>query len=168
MKDANRKTNPYRSSRLFGRLWSGWLHRYRGLMALAFVIMVIEGSTLGALSWMIKPLFDKVFEAGEQSALIWVGTAILALFLIRAVTSITSKTLMTSIAQKSSARMQADLLRHILTLDAGLVPESEVTRVETRTGLILPPTGSDPTDEPEPPSCGLQPCLFLPTTSAES
>ncbi len=119
MKDANRKTNPYRSSRLFGRLWSGWLHRYRGLMALAFVIMVIEGSTLGALSWMIKPLFDKVFEAGEQSALIWVGTAILALFLIRAVTSITSKTLMTSIAQKSSARMQADLLRHILTLDAG-------------------------------------------------
>ncbi|MBL4917570.1 ABC transporter ATP-binding protein [Szabonella alba] len=119
MLDADRKTNPYRSTRLFGRLWSGWLHRYRGLMALAFGIMVIEGSTLGALSWMIKPLFDRVFAAGDGGALVWVGAAILGLFLVRAVTSITSKTLMTSIAQKSSARMQADLLRHILTLDAG-------------------------------------------------
>lgn len=110
--------NPYRSSRLFGRLWSGYLYRYRGLMALAFCVMVIEGSTLGALSYLLKPLFDKVFSQGGDAALLWVGFAILGLFVLRAITSITSKTLLTVIAQRSSSAMQVDLLRHILTLDA--------------------------------------------------
>jgi ATP-binding cassette subfamily B protein/subfamily B ATP-binding cassette protein MsbA len=113
------KTNPYRSSRLFGRLWSGYLARHKGMMALAFGVMVIEGSTLGALSYMLKPLFDKVFTDGNEGALIWVGFAILGLFVLRAITSITSKTLLTVISQRSSSRMQVDLLRHILTLDAG-------------------------------------------------
>ena len=114
-----RKDDPYRSSRLFGRLWSGWLRPHQGMMALAFGIMVIEGSTLGALSWMIKPLFDQVFSTGDRDALVWVGAAILGLFLLRAVTSILSKTLLTVIAQRSSSAMQVDLLRHLLTLDAG-------------------------------------------------
>ncbi|MGB3279962.1 MAG: ABC transporter ATP-binding protein [Pseudorhodobacter sp.] len=111
--------NPYRSSRLFGRLWTGYLKRYRGLMAVAFCVMVVEGSTLGALSYLLKPLFDKVFAAGGQDALIWVGLGILGLFVLRAVTSVTSKTLLTIISQRSSSTMQVDLLRHILTLDAG-------------------------------------------------
>ncbi|WP_022703404.1 ABC transporter transmembrane domain-containing protein [Pseudorhodobacter ferrugineus] len=113
------KDNPYRSSRLFGRLWSGYLRRHSGLMAVAICVMIVEGSTLGALSYMLKPLFDKVFSAGGEDALIWVAFAILGLFLIRAVTSITSKTLLTVIAQRSSSAMQVDLLRHILTLDGG-------------------------------------------------
>ncbi|MDN5787332.1 ABC transporter ATP-binding protein [Pseudorhodobacter sp.] len=88
-------------------------------MALAFAVMVVEGSTLGALSYLLKPLFDKVFTPGGEDALIWVGFAILGLFVLRAITSITSKTLLTTIAQRSSSAMQVDLLRHILTLDAG-------------------------------------------------
>ncbi|MFV0490367.1 MAG: ABC transporter ATP-binding protein [Pseudorhodobacter sp.] len=87
-------------------------------MALAFAIMVVEGSTLGALSYMLKPLFDRVFTGGNTDALIWVGVLIVVLFLIRAITSIASKTLLTVIAQNSSAAMQIDLLRHVLTLDA--------------------------------------------------
>jgi subfamily B ATP-binding cassette protein MsbA len=87
-------------------------------MALAFGVMMIEGSTLGALSYMLKPLFDKVFTTGGESALIWVGFGILGLFVLRAITSITSKALLTTIAQRSSSAMQVDLLRHILTLDA--------------------------------------------------
>jgi ATP-binding cassette, subfamily B, bacterial MsbA len=116
---ANTPIEPaYRSGRLFGRLWSGYLHEHRALMAVAAVIMVIEGGTLGALSYLLKPLFDHVFTAGNETALVWVGLAILGLFLIRAVTSITSKTLLTMISQRSSSKMQVDLLRHILTLDA--------------------------------------------------
>ncbi|MFN3824361.1 MAG: ABC transporter ATP-binding protein [Pseudorhodobacter sp.] len=135
-----RKDDPYRSSRLFGRLWTGWLRPYRGLMALAFGIMVIEGSTLGALSWMIKPLFDNVFANGDAGALVWVGGAILGLFLIRAVTSIASKTLLTTIAQRSSSAMQVDLLRHILTLDAGFFqknpPGALIERVQGDTMAV--------------------------------
>jgi subfamily B ATP-binding cassette protein MsbA len=100
-------------------LWSGYLYRYRGMMALAFCVMMVEGSTLGALSYLLKPLFDKVFSQGGEDALLLVGFAILGLFVLRAITSIISKTLLTTIAQRSSSAMQVDLLRHILTLDAG-------------------------------------------------
>ncbi|MCX7644352.1 MAG: ABC transporter ATP-binding protein/permease [Rhodobacteraceae bacterium] len=87
-------------------------------MALAFALMVVEGSTLGALSWMIEPLFDRVFVAGEAQAIWWVGGAILGLFLLRAVSSVAFKTLMSRIAQRSTTAMQVDLLRHLLRLDA--------------------------------------------------
>ncbi len=51
-------TGRYRSGDLFARLWRGYLRPHRGMMAVAFVIMVIEGSTLGTLSYLLKPLFD--------------------------------------------------------------------------------------------------------------
>ncbi|MGO4908988.1 ABC transporter ATP-binding protein [Pseudorhodobacter sp. W20_MBD10_FR17] len=109
-------------------------------MALALVVMVIEGSTLGALSYMLKPLFDKVFTSGGEGALIWVGFGILGLFLLRAITSITSKTLLTTIAQRSSSTMQVDLLRHILTLDASFFqtnpPGALIERVQGDTQAV--------------------------------
>lgn len=108
----------YASRRLFGRLWRGYLRRHTGAMAFAFVLMVIEGSTLGALSWMIEPLFDRVFVAGDADAVWWVGGAILGLFLLRAVTSVAFKTLMSRVAQQTTTAMQVDLLRHMLRLDA--------------------------------------------------
>ncbi len=86
-------------------------------MALAFVLMMIEGATLGFLSWMLKPLFDRVFVEGEVGVIWWVGGAIFGLFVIRAITSVAYKTIMTRVAQKSSTAMQTDLLRHTLTLD---------------------------------------------------
>ena len=109
----------YTSGPLFRRLWSGYLRPHWALMTLAFLFMVIEGATLGALSYLLKPLFDRVFAPGGQSALVWVGLAILSLFVVRAVTSILSKTLLSKIAQTTSRAMQIDLLRHILTLDGG-------------------------------------------------
>jgi ATP-binding cassette subfamily B protein/subfamily B ATP-binding cassette protein MsbA len=108
----------YASRRLFGRLWRGYLRPHAGKMAVAFVLMVIEGSTLGALSWMMEPLFDRVFVAGDPQAVWWVGGAILGLFLLRAVTSVAFKSLMALVAQRSTTAMQVDLLRHMLRLDA--------------------------------------------------
>ncbi len=109
----------YTSARLFGRLWRGYLRPHFGLMALAFGFMVIEGGTLGVLSWLLEPLFDKVFASGGEAALMAVGLGILGLFVLRAITSVVSKTLLTKVAQTSSTAMQVDLVRHILTLDTG-------------------------------------------------
>ncbi len=111
--------DPYRSSVLFGRLWRGYLRPHRALMALALLILLVEGGTLGALSWLLKPLFDTVFAAGATGSLMLVGLAILGLFVLRAAASVVSKALLTLIAQRSTTAMQVDLLRHVLTLDQG-------------------------------------------------
>ena len=109
----------YSSRTLFARFWRGYLRPHLGLMALAFGMMVIEGSTLGLLSYMIEPLFDRVFTPGGSAALPLVGGAILALFLVRAVTSVLGRWLLARVNQSSAGAMQADLVRHLLTLESG-------------------------------------------------
>ncbi|RWR10935.1 ABC transporter ATP-binding protein [Paenirhodobacter populi] len=121
-------------------MWKSYLARHWPKMALAALLMVIEGATLGALSWMLKPLFDKVFVEGQQSMLWLVGGAIFALFVIRAVTSVGSRTLLSNISQGSSTAMQVDLVRHILTLDQSFFqanpPGALIERVQGDTSAV--------------------------------
>jgi ATP-binding cassette, subfamily B, bacterial MsbA len=108
----------YTSRQLFGRFWRSYLRPHLPLMVLAFLVMMLEGSTLGLLSYMLEPLFDRVFAPGGSGDLIWVGGAILTLFLVRAVTSIIGRWLLARVNQRSAGAMQVDLVRHLLTLDA--------------------------------------------------
>ncbi|MEI2807819.1 MAG: ABC transporter ATP-binding protein [Albidovulum sp.] len=109
-------------------------------MAAAGVFMVIEGSTLGALSWMLKPLFDRVFVAGEGRAIWWVGGAIFSLFLIRALTLIVNRALLTRVGLRSATAMQVDLLGHLLTLDGPFYQENPpgalIERVQGDTAVV--------------------------------
>ncbi|MTE00954.1 ATP-binding cassette domain-containing protein [Paracoccus sp. YIM 132242] len=86
-------------------------------MAGAFLLMTAEGSTLALISWMLKPLFDRVFVGKEAGAIWWVGGAIMAIFLLRAVTLVASRSLLSRISLGISTAMQRDLLAHIMTLD---------------------------------------------------
>ncbi|MFC3629019.1 ABC transporter ATP-binding protein [Paracoccus angustae] len=86
-------------------------------MAGAFLLMTAEGSTLALISWMLKPLFDRVFVGKEAGAIWWVGGAIMAIFLLRAATLVASRSLLSRISLGISTAMQRDLLAHIMTLD---------------------------------------------------
>jgi ATP-binding cassette subfamily B protein/subfamily B ATP-binding cassette protein MsbA len=110
--------NPYASRPLFARLWRGYLRRHSGTMAVAMVFLVIEGSTLASLSYMLEPLFDRVFVGGDATAIWWVGGAIFGLFVLRAATSIINVHLMARVSTAIATALQIDLLRHIVTLDA--------------------------------------------------
>jgi ATP-binding cassette, subfamily B, bacterial MsbA len=124
----------YTSRELFLRFWRSYLRPHIWLLVLALFLMMLEGTTLGALSYMMEPLFDLVFVKQGGDALIWVGTGILALFLIRAITSVLGRWLLAKVNQTSSAAMQTDLLRHLLTLDAAFFqrnpPGSLIERVQ--------------------------------------
>ncbi|HEY0275771.1 MAG TPA: ABC transporter ATP-binding protein, partial [Paenirhodobacter sp.] len=121
-------------------MWTSYLGRHWPKMLLAMLLMVIEGATLGALSWMLKPLFDKVFAQGQAGMLWLVGGAIFGLFLIRAVTSVGSRTLLSTISQSSSTAMQVDLVGHILTLDQSFFqanpPGALIERVQGDTAAV--------------------------------
>jgi len=106
------------SRALMGRLWRDYVRRHWRWLLAAAVLMVAEGSTLGLLSWMLQPMFDRVFVAGDGSAIWWVGGAIFALFVVRAVTGVLNRVILTRVAQLTSTRMQTDLLAHVMTLDA--------------------------------------------------
>ncbi|WP_407492370.1 ABC transporter ATP-binding protein [Pseudooceanicola sp. MF1-13] len=108
---------------LLGWLWRDYLHKYKWWMLAALFFMSLEGSMLGALSYIMKPMFDTVFIEGNAGAIGWVGAAIFGIFIMRAVASMAQKVLLARISQYSSAEIRIDLLKHLMRQD-GLFHQS--------------------------------------------
>ncbi len=106
------------SKELLGRVWGDYLKRHVWWLLVAFFFMAIEGGALGVLSYMLEPMFNRVFVGGDYNAIWWVGGVIFALFVLRAISNLVQKTIMTMVAQRTSTDMQKDLLAHLMTLDS--------------------------------------------------
>ncbi|MEP2533927.1 ABC transporter ATP-binding protein [Shimia sp.] len=98
-------------------VWRGYLSKYKWLLFISAVLMAIEGSSLGAFSYMMKPMFDSAFTQGSTDALLVVGLIFGGIFAVRGATSILHKVLMTAIAQKAAADLRTDLLGHLMRQD---------------------------------------------------
>ena len=107
------------ATRLFLWLWRDYLRHFKWLLAAAIVLMMIEGSMLALISRLVQPMFDDVFAAGDRNALYLVSLAVLAVFLVRAVTSAGQRILIATIQQYTAAAMRKQLLRHLMSLDSG-------------------------------------------------
>ncbi len=106
------------STDAFRWLWRNYLRRYRWIIAVAIILMALEGGMLGVLSYLIQPMFDRVFVGGDGGALWLVGFAIMGIFLIRAATSTGQRVMMMIASQRAAAAMRGDLLRHLMRLDS--------------------------------------------------
>nr|WP_244526299.1 ABC transporter ATP-binding protein [Wenxinia saemankumensis] len=104
------------------------------------VLMALEGASLGLLARMMEPMFDRVFTAGDSGAMWWVGGAILGIFLLRAVTSMGNRILLTRIRERTAAEMRGDLLSHLMTLDGAFhqrnPPGALIERVQGDVGQV--------------------------------
>ncbi|MEX5727098.1 subfamily B ATP-binding cassette protein MsbA [Rhodovulum iodosum] len=101
-----------------GWLWHGYLRGHLRTIGAALVLMTVEGAMLGALSYLVKPLFDDVFVSGNKGAIPLVAGGVCAVFLIRALAGFGQRVLMARVGQRVSASLQRDLVGHMLTLDS--------------------------------------------------
>jgi subfamily B ATP-binding cassette protein MsbA len=119
---------------LFKRYWRDYLSAQWRTLVLVLVLLSLDGATMGALSKLIQPLFDKVFVPGGETAILMVGLLFLGLFVLRAMVSSAARTLTASVTQRIAARMQSDLLRHLLKMDMGFfqahAPGTLIERVQ--------------------------------------
>ena len=99
-------------------LWRGYLRRHWPVISVAVVLMAIEGAMLGMLSYIIRPMFDQVFVAGDRDAITWVSLGVFAIFLARAIAGFGQRVLMMSVGQRVSASLQTDMVAHMLRLDS--------------------------------------------------
>lgn len=117
-------------------------------------LMVIEGSTLGLLSYMLQPMFDVVFVDGNSDQAYLIALAIFALFVIRGISGLAQRVLMTRTALKASTELQIDLLGHTLDLDNGFHSKSspgaliervqgDVVSIQGLWNIIITGTGRD-------------------------
>lgn len=110
---------PERENRnLFLWLWRNFLSKYKWYLFMAIIFMAIEGSMLGAVSYMMQPMFDDVFAAGDPVALWGVGVTILAIFITRGVTGLIQKVTLTYIQQNSAADLRMRMLDRLMEQDS--------------------------------------------------
>ncbi len=131
----------YMSSReLLRWLWRGYLRHHVGLLSIALFFMLLEGATVGALSYMMQPMFDLVFVNGSQSALIWVSLAFFGIFALRGLSSVSQKVILATINQRSEAHMRTDMLDRLIHQDASFhqthPPGYLIQRVQSDVGAI--------------------------------
>ena len=105
------------SATLIRWLWQGYLHKYVGTLVIAAFFMTLEGSTLGAFAYIVQPMFDQAFVAGEKKALFIVGFVLICIFAVRAVSSVVQRVLLSRIAERTSAEIRADLLDRMMKQD---------------------------------------------------
>ena len=110
-------TKKINQRKLFVWLWQGYLRRHFWVLAFIVALMMVEGSMVGGLAWMMQPLFDGVFVGGSYTQLWVIGTIVFSLFLARGILSVVHRVLMTKVAKESVADLQNDLLGHLLSLD---------------------------------------------------
>ena len=107
----------YTSGALMRWLWRDYLHRHMGKLAIAVGFMILEGASLGAMAKLMEPMFDRVFVAGDASWLWIVGLVLMGIFVVRAISGVAQKVLLTRIAQRSAADMRIDLLDRMMQQD---------------------------------------------------
>lgn len=105
-------------SNLLIRLWRDHVVQFWPLLIVAFLLMVVEGSSLGAISYLIQPLFDQVFVAGDASAVTWIAMTISGVFILRAISGFGQRVLIVTVGLRVTTNLQSRLLAHLLGLDA--------------------------------------------------
>lgn len=133
-------TPPKSSRELMGWLWRGYLRHHMGWLGIAFVFMLIEGSTVGGLAYMMQPMFDHVFVAGNADALFWVSISFFVIFTLRGITSVCQKVILAKISQTSAAHLRQDMLARLIRQDSSFhqvnPPGALIQRVQSDVGSI--------------------------------
>lgn len=108
----------YEAKTLVSWFWYTYIKKRAWKFVLAVVMMSVQGATLGVLSYMVQPMFDKIFVGQERSSVVTIALIVFGVFIARAVIGFAQRLFMAYITRNLSAEIQIDLIRHILPLDS--------------------------------------------------
>jgi len=117
MKDDGLTLAEPQAKKLLGRLWHDYVKHHMKILSVAIVLMMMEGSVLGGLSYMVAPMFDQVLIDQNREAMYWIGALVFGLFAMRAIAGFIQRILMMQIGLQVVNDLQKDLLSHLLALD---------------------------------------------------
>lgn len=131
---------PMSSRELVGWLWRNYLKSRMGLLGIAMLFMLLEGSMVGAISYMMQPMFDEIFVNGNADALVWVSLAFFVIFSVRGMASVGQKVLLARISQETAAHLRLDLLKRLIRQDTAFhqthPPGFLIQRVQVDVGSV--------------------------------
>lgn len=116
--------NDYPSKTLVSWFWKTYVRARLPILIVGFLLMTVEGGALGLLSYMVRPMFDEIFIAGDKGAVFWVSMGVFAIFIARALAGFAQRILMATVARRVSADIQGDLVHHMVDLDGSFYQEN--------------------------------------------
>ncbi len=115
------QTRKNRSWALIERVAKVYLRPYWHLLVLGIIFNIIVAATTGVLPWFIQKAIDDVFDGRDQTMLLLIPAGIIAVQLIKGISSYASNAIMAVVGLRSIADMQSDLLASLLRGDVGFV-----------------------------------------------
>ena len=107
-------TSSYRLANWFA---TTYLRPYLWVVLLGFLFMGLQGSMLGAISYLIEPMFDDVFLRKATEDLVWIGSLVLLVFFVRGGSNFLHRVINSWVGERVGYNMRNDLLGHIVKLD---------------------------------------------------
>ena len=105
--------------RLLGWVWTDHLKRRLVALLIAVFFMAIEGGAVGALSYLVRPMFDDIKIGAARSVVIWIAVAVAGVFVLRALAGFAHRVIMARMAEGISTDLQHALLAHLMRLEIG-------------------------------------------------
>ncbi|NDP49158.1 MAG: lipid A export permease/ATP-binding protein MsbA [Sulfuriferula multivorans] len=115
MKPVSPYSDGYDSRALYGRLL-GYVKPYWRMFALSLVALILTAATEPMLPALFKPLLDKGFVAKDQDFIRWIPILLLALFLVRGITSFVSTYCMAWVGSRLVMDLRGEMFDKLMTL----------------------------------------------------
>ena len=123
---------PDDSFALYKRLIKSYVLRYRRILGVAAVAMVLVAATTGTMAYLIKFVVDDIFVNKNYVRLITLPLTIITLGLINAVGDYGQSLSLRYIGQRVVSDMQLDLYRHLLYADISMFNDQSSGRLISR------------------------------------
>ncbi len=107
----------HHTASLLRRLLREFLRPHLGRMALAFVAMGMVAGATAANAWLMQPLLDKVFVERNETLLLVIPGAVIALALVKGLAGYAQSVWMTTIGQRIVANIQLKLFARLMRAD---------------------------------------------------
>ena len=108
---------PMSSRALVARLYRGHIRRHLAKLSFAAFCMILVAAATAANAWLMEPVLDEVFVNRNETMLLMVPLAVLAIALIKGVAGYLQGYIMAAVGQRIIADVQIDLFGHLMRAD---------------------------------------------------
>ncbi len=101
------------------RIVTDYVALHKGRVALATFFMIVSAALTAGFAVMIEPVIDDVLTAGQLNKVWFLGGVILAIFVLRGITTYQHTIIMSRVGQMIVGKIQHDMFSRFLDLDLG-------------------------------------------------
>ena len=111
------ESRPASSHALVARLYRDHIRRHLGKLGFSALCMAVVAAATAANAWLMEPFLDKVFLERNETMLVLVPLAVLAITLIKGVAGYLQGYVMAAVGQRIIADVQIELFGHLMRAD---------------------------------------------------